>query len=1290
MTQPASPATASLRLRVIASMDRELIGREIPLTVPTVWIGRDDDCDVVVGDTSISRRHARLEVSAAGGVVVHDNGSANGVVVGGQRVAEAQVLPGHRFTLGGSTFELVAGDGAPTPDQVPHGTVAISQVADLVAGYQPPRPLDQQREAVLTADRQVPLSDPSSMPVVAAEKEMAQPASPTTASLRLRVIASMARELIDREIPLTAPTVWIGRDDGCDVVVGDTSISRRHARLEVSAAGQVMVHDNSSAHGVVVSGRRVEEAEVPPGHRFTLGGSTFELVAGDIAPPPAVPHGTVAISQIADLVAQFETPRSLDEQGEAVIATANRPMVLSDPNSMWVVTSGKVEIFTVALENGEPSGRRTHFLTVEPGEAFFGLDSDRFGYDSGFLAVGKAGSELRRYALDQLQRLALIPAHRERVAALVAGWVAGLSRRLTADLDRVPTPEIGLAVGGSVEVASGKIAAAAADVAWVELPAANFLYDGMAGLSYEVEGVLFPLAPGAWIELLARDEKITLDPKTTIESIRDARLWAGLDAFHRVLCECEFLNKKFDNVDEFLRLGRKAEAVEKAREVALGAIGSVLGGTQIWEPAAGGTEVEPVLRACELVAKPLHIRVRNHPNARPDRSFEETVLDVATASRFRIRRVKLSDSWWQHDQGPFLGQWEESKAPVALRQTARKWYQRRAGYECVDPASGERFKVTAEVASSLHAFAFTFYAPFPDGALEVGDVVRFGLRSLKPEFRTLLQMGIGVGLLSTVIPLITGKVFDTAIPQAERSLLYQFGLGLFLVALTSSAFKITQSVAVLRLQGKMDYSVQAAVWDRLLDLPLSFFRRFSAGDLADRAAGVDKIRSIVAGAGVAAILGSFASLFNAAQMMVYSFTLAGVGVAFTLLYVILTTTANYVQLRLQREEMWLQGSIAGRVLQLISGVSKLRVSGAENHAFRTWATDFAEMRRVSFRIGRVHNLVAVLNSGVPVLSAMAIFFTMAYLKKGAVERGEVFELTTGDFLAFNAAFGIFMAAMQALGEASLNLLEMVPIYERLKPMLTTESEVDDTKAAPGQLRGEIEVAHVHFRYLDDGPLVLKDVSIKIRAGEFVALVGGSGSGKSTLMRVMLGFENPGKGSVYYDGQDLSTLDLRMVRQQIGVVLQDSRLLPADIFRNIVGASSRTVQDAWDAARKAGLADDIKMMPMGMHTYVTEGGGSFSGGQKQRLMIARAVVHRPRILFLDEATSALDNRTQAIVTDSLDQLQATRIVIAHRLSTIVNADRIYYLDNGTVAEYGTYQELMDQDGLFAQLAKRQLA
>lgn len=1102
----------------------------------------------------------------------------------------------------------------------------------------------------------------------------------------VRIVASGSPEVQDREIEISVGQVLsVGRAAGCDVVVPDTQMSRRHATFQLSEQGTLEIADLGSANGTFVGGRRIDKATVPHGGRFTLGATTFEL---DSIESREVAPGTVVMN-LADLASQLETPRALSEQGEEVVALANEPFLARDPSSMWWVESGKVELFIVQLDAGEPVGARTHFLTIGAGEVFFGIDTEGFDHYWGILAVGKAGSRLRRFDLYRLQVLALVPAHRPVLSDLIETWIRSLTRRLASEVPEVPTPGIVLEPGEEASLEPGKVlAGAGGSVVWVPMPPAFFLFEGLASISPEVEGVLFPLAPGAWLERLGseeRDPELTAKPRLTREAIRDARLWAGIDAFHRVVCECETINRQVAVADEAVRLDLKAERAESARKAGIGAIEAVLGGARAWErPSFGGAGIGPVFQACGAVAAASGIEVRRPLGDLEVLSFDEKVQAVASASHFRIRKVTLLDDWWNRDQGPMLAAREETKAPVAILPT------KPGSYELYDPEAGKSIPLDADVAETIAPFAFSFYRPFPDGPLGAKDLIRFAVGNLRREFRDVALAGVLVGLMSTVIPSITGKVFDQAIPQAERTLLLQMCLGVFLVAIGSAAFKITQNVAMIRIQSRMDYSAQSAIWDRLLNLPVTFFRGYSAGDLADRAGAIDKIRSIIAGTGVSAILGSFASLFNAVQMCFYSIPLALVAITLTLIYVAMTTLTNYLKLKVQRRQMYQKGALTGLVLQLISGVTKLRVSGAEPHAFRVWATAFSRMRQTSFTVGRIGNLMPVINGGFPVFSSLIVFFTVATLHQQAAEAGEIFELSTGDFLAFSAAYGIFLGAMQALGDASVNMLNVVPVYERLRPILQEEPEVDRTKAAPTKLRGGIELSHISFRYTADGPYILKDVSLRIQPGEMVALVGGSGSGKSTLMKIMLGFERPEKGAVYYDGQDLSTLDVRLVRQQLGVVLQESRLLPADIYRNIVGSSSRSVAEAWEAAHRSGLADDIKRMPMGMHTYVSEGGGGFSGGQKQRLMIARALVHDPKILYLDEATSALDNRTQKIVTESMERLQATRVVIAHRLSTIVNADRICYLEQGELIEQGSYEELMKLDGAFAALARRQLA
>jgi ATP-binding cassette subfamily C protein len=447
--------------------------------------------------------------------------------------------------------------------------------------------------------------------------------------------------------------------------------------------------------------------------------------------------------------------------------------------------------------------------------------------------------------------------------------------------------------------------------------------------------------------------------------------------------------------------------------------------------------------------------------------------------------------------------------------------------------------------------------------------------------------------------------------------------------------------------------------------------------------GVEEIRRLMTGAVVTGLLAGLFSLSNLFLLFHYDVVLGAVGTGLIAISLLVSVTVGLLQLRSQRDILKLRSRLSGRMLQFLTGISKLKLAGAEPQAFALWARDFGEQRDRQFRNRVLGVRLAVFNSAYPVLCSI-LLFTLAARSLGTEDA-----MGTGEFLGFTAAFGLCLGAVLSTSTAVIQALSAVPLYEQVKPILHTSPEVRPGKDDPGELSGAIELQHVSFRY-GDGPPVLRDVSVRIAPGEFVAFVGPSGSGKSTIFRLLLGFESPEVGSVSYDEQDLAGVDVEAVRRQMGVVLQSGRVMTGDLFTNIVGSSPATLDDAWEAARMSGLDEDIRRMPMGMHTLVSDGGGTLSGGQRQRLMIARAIVNRPRILLMDEATSALDNRTQAIVSASLDGLRATRVVIAHRLSTILHADRIHVLVAGAIVESGTFDELMARDGVFAAMARRQLA
>ncbi|MDF2672253.1 MAG: transporter related [Clostridiales bacterium] len=684
-----------------------------------------------------------------------------------------------------------------------------------------------------------------------------------------------------------------------------------------------------------------------------------------------------------------------------------------------------------------------------------------------------------------------------------------------------------------------------------------------------------------------------------------------------------------------------------------------------------------LLDACRLLGQSMNIEILSPPESVPGNQSNTHLEDIARASRIRAREVTLKGEWYKEDGGPILGYMVEDDRPIALIPASP------SKYILHDLTLGTKKIVDKETAAKVKYFGFVFYRPFENKKINIWDIISFGVKNCwKRDIGMIALMGILGGILGTAIPLATGVVFSSIIPEGEKGQLLQIVFFLGASALATMLFQFTRSIATLRMEGKMDGSIQASLWDRLLSLPVPFFKQFSAGELAMRAMGISQMRIILSGVTLNTILSSIFSIFTFALLFYYNSKLAGTAAILVALAVIIMGTLGYYQVKYERKVLEISNNISGIMLQLIGGITKFRVAGAETRAFHRWAKEFGEQRKLTFRKETLSNWLATFNALFPILSSMVIFYKLTSSNS---------TLTPGQFIAFNSAFTSFVFSMASLSESLISANIVIPLYQRAKPILETLPEYDDNKINPKLLTGAIEVSHLSFRYKEDGPLILQDISFQINEGDYVALVGTSGCGKSTLLRVLLGFEKPETGEVYYNGQDLSKVDIRAVRRQLGVVLQNGQLMIGNIFSNIVGANPYlSMDDAWEAARMAGLEEDIKEMPMGMHTVISEGAGTISGGQKQRLMIARAIIKKPKIIFFDEATSALDNNTQAIVSKSLDQLQATRLVIAHRLSTIINCNKIIVMDKGKIVETGTYQELMQNNGIFADLAKRQLA
>jgi NHLM bacteriocin system ABC transporter ATP-binding protein len=655
--------------------------------------------------------------------------------------------------------------------------------------------------------------------------------------------------------------------------------------------------------------------------------------------------------------------------------------------------------------------------------------------------------------------------------------------------------------------------------------------------------------------------------------------------------------------------------------------------------------------------------------------MRDPLTAIARASSVRYRKVALSARIWSAAEQPFLARREADGAPLAFLPDGRR------GYRVFDPETRTTAKVTEATVQSLEPFGTVFYRPFPARRLTARDVMGFGLKGSARDIWMLALTGSIAGLLGTVAPLVTSNIFDHMIPTAERGRLFLSCMFLITAAMAAILFQLVQSFAALRIEGRMESSLQAALWDRILNLPAPFFRRYSAGDLATRGMAISEMWRVLSSAALSSIFAAVFSVFSYALLFYFSVQLALVATALTALALAIAAVCGVLYVRAQREIFHIEGTIAGKLLEAVQGIAKFRIAGAEDRAFVNWAAAFAKQKSAASRTARLNLVLRVFSAVFPLFGAICIFFVM--------ERQSTMALSTGNFLAFVLAYGQFTGAVMVCVTSFLPMLNVVPLYERARPILEAPPETDGQKTPSRELAGQVELSQVAFRYMPGGPLILNGISCEIQPGEFVAFVGTSGAGKSTLLRLLLGFERPETGSIYFDGQELQNLDIQSVRQQMGVVLQNATLFSGDIYSNIIGSSPYSLDEAWEAAKLAGCDAEIRALPMGMHTTLGEGGRGLSGGQRQRIMIARALVGKPRILIFDEATSALDNHTQALVSRSLEQMDVTRIVIAHRLSTIVNADRIFVMDGGRIVQTGTYDELMQQPGLFAALVARQV-
>ncbi|WP_329599527.1 NHLP bacteriocin export ABC transporter permease/ATPase subunit [Streptomyces pseudovenezuelae] len=925
---------------------------------------------------------------------------------------------------------------------------------------------------------------------------------------------------------------------------------------------------------------------------------------------------------------------SLGQMGTRIDCAGFSRIDLEGPQVLWLVVSGAVDLFAV---DAEQQGHWHHLGRLEPGALLLGPVA---GPQHTLVARPLRDCVVHRIGLRELYE----PANTQTWSYDEYGNPQYVPPT-TSPLEYA----LALGVGRSLSIlfqapmADERAAAPTDDdVFWMQVPPGSVQYGSLYGAEAAADLLM---DPAVWQSMVDQQYRLltTLDRWIEqMERTHETRTAAGIKAGEAVRAQADRTL--------LASIGRSKQRTTTA-------------------------DADASYAACRLVADAAGIPLAENAQSGTESDRLDPVERIALASRVRIRSVRLDGRWWRDNIGPLVGHRALSGAPVALL-----W--RRGGYVAVHPATGRETPIEKDNAEEFEPRAVMFYRPLPDRKLSPVGLLRFSMRGTGGDVTNLLLSGLVTVAIGALVPIATGKVLGEFVPKAQTALIVQVCLAVMVSGVVTAAFMLLQNLTMLRLEGRIEATLQPAVWDRLLRLPTKFFTERSTGELASQAMGISSIRRMMAGIGPTVAQSVTIGAMNLGLLFWYSVPMAMASIGMLVVIAAGFLGLGLWQVRWQRRLVVLSNKLNNQAFQTLRGLPKLRVAAAENYAYAAWASEFARSRELQQKVGRIKNLTSVMGSVYLPLCTLLMFMLLAGPARGSMSAAE--------FLTFNTSVTMLLTAVTSLTGAFVSAVAALPLFEEIKPVLEAQPEVRTASTRPGPLTGAMEARRLSFRYSDDGPLILDDVSFEIRPGEFVAIVGPSGCGKSTLLRLLIGFDRPVSGSVLYDGQDLAALDQSAVRRQCGVVLQHAQPFTGSILDVICGTEPYTPEEAMAAAAMAGLAEDIQRMPMGLHTIVS-GSGAISGGQRQRLMIAQALIRRPRILFFDEATSALDNDTQRTVIESTKALNATRIVIAHRLSTVLDADRVIVMENGKVAQQGPPAQLLaDTGGRLHELVRRQMA
>ena len=960
----------------------------------------------------------------------------------------------------------------------------------------------------------------------------------------------------------------------------------------------------------------------------------------------------------------------------SVPCEGNSPVVLDDNESFWYVANGAVDLFLIETKDGIEQAALQHLMRVESKRLLPSFVPDRQNKDGstttlGLVAKGKPGTRLTRIPVSDLSKI-----HAAELAEQIDGWLIALTQALSRFVIRSPRPNALIEPTSEITLSKG-IASVSRSVVWVSgATQGTGLFMDMVDPAEIVKGATesaIPLTRASWISIF---EEVTISGYSTETLAKEGSLLIALESFHRIALHMERLNRRLAVVDDANLERDRIMSRRVAEDVARARLFDVYDQQRETEAQATDTALAGALR---LIGRRLGIEFTI---PRRSESFEEpvTLIDILDVSSVRARRVKLdSDSrWWHSDSAVLLAFRATDNQPIVLIPGMH------GRYNLIDPATKKRVITSKARAAELKEEAWMFYQPLPSGSVTSSELLRFALRRSGKDLTRLALSGIVGGLVKLVPALMLGLVANHIVAGGNTTgPLFIVAVLLAVIGLLSVFVNLLENTAMMRFEGRSASRLEAAFWDRLMRLPSEVLHRQPSGDLAMSGMAFQNLRDGLQRVVVNSVLSLVFLLPVFGIVFFYDVVLGSVVLIFSVVALSIMIFWGLCQISPYSRMISAIRRVSGLLFEIIEGISKLRVENAEGSAFAMWAQDYRDQKRAELKLGKYERHARALGAALPFIAgAVLVFFVVAI--------GDS-DFLVGDFLIVFAVFIVFQHAIARFGESFGLVASMLPALNQMRSMLAADPQTKTLGDPVESLHGEVLFDRISFRYTPDGPLVLSDVTIHARPGEFIAIAGESGAGKSTLFRIAIGLDRPTNGAVYYDGRDLRHLNLKQLRRKMGVVPQSVRLHPQDIWDNIVvHHEDPSTEQVWEAARSASVEQEIRSMPMGMMTMVGASGSVLSGGESQRISIARSLLGNPRIMLFDEATNWLDNDKQAQVMQNLALLTSTRIVIAHRLSTLKQADRIYVMQAGKVVQSGTFDELMEVQGVFKELVKRQIA